>query len=433
MRESLVGLLALTSLAACADSPVEPRQFDEDLRPVSIQSFGSYSGDGVIELDWRTAVWIDNMPGYPPTLRPPRIAGVVLFQSQFSPDHGFHEVISQRDSGEASVRLTGLTNGQIYYFRLGVVDSTGNLFGLSRPVMTSPGPPVESVLHEPAPQSGDTRYRSAIAWSPDGRQLAVVMADSAGLANIFILDTDQRVLRQLTSFSGGRYHLGSIDWSPGGTHLAYAYTSSTTFARACYHIRQISWVDGDEQTLTYGCRDGNPTWHGDSALVYIQYTDAVDDVSQIVWHRLAPRREIVQLTHDHELEKQSFSVSPATGEIIFSGYRLRGHSESLYLLRSVPLFGHAPVHLTSSTAWWDDIHPSWSADGQTIYFASDRSGHFEIWALDMPSRQLRQVTRGLTRGVVRSDPEAAPTGAELAFLEASSSSGYLVRVIAVQQ
>jgi hypothetical protein len=431
MRGSLAGIFALASLAACVDSPVEPGQFDEGLRPVSIQSFGSYSGDAVIEVDWRTAAQVSSLPGYPQPPRPPRIAGVVLFQSEVGPDHGFREVISRTDSGEASVRLTGLTNGRMYYFRLGVVDSTGNLFGLSRLVMTSPGPPVQTVLQEPAPQAESPRYRSALSWSPDGQQLALVMADSVGSANLFILDTGRRDFRQLTSFSGGRYRLMSIDWSPGGVSIAYAYTPSNTFSTACYSLRKISVVDGDEQLLTGGCRDGDPAWSGDTAIVFIRYTDASDDASQIVWRRVAPLGEFRRLTHDGEFEKHSLAVS-VTGEVVFSGERLSGHDESLYLVRSAPVFGQTPVPLTSGTMW-DDIHPSWSADGRTVYFASNRSGPFEIWAIDTRSRRVQQVTRGLVRGVGRANPRASPTGTELAFLEVSSSSGYLVTVVDVQQ
>ncbi len=39
-----------------------------------------------------------------------------------------------------------------------------------------------------------------------------------------------------------------------------------------------------------------------------------------------------------------------------------------------------------------DTNPVWSADGQTIYFTSDRTGTFQIWALDVATGVTRQIT-----------------------------------------
>lgn len=41
-----------------------------------------------------------------------------------------------------------------------------------------------------------------------------------------------------------------------------------------------------------------------------------------------------------------------------------------------------------------DMHPDVSPDGQTIAFASDRSGRFEIWTLGMDGEGLTQITYG---------------------------------------
>ncbi|MEO7329604.1 MAG: hypothetical protein ABI193_13575, partial [Minicystis sp.] len=39
-----------------------------------------------------------------------------------------------------------------------------------------------------------------------------------------------------------------------------------------------------------------------------------------------------------------------------------------------------------------DLNPVWSADGKTLYFASDRTGIFNIYAYDLDTRALHQVT-----------------------------------------
>jgi Tol biopolymer transport system component len=50
-----------------------------------------------------------------------------------------------------------------------------------------------------------------------------------------------------------------------------------------------------------------------------------------------------------------------------------------------------PRQLT--TGDWEDITPSFSHDGKTIYFASNRSGAFQVWKLALATGLATQVTR----------------------------------------
>jgi dipeptidyl aminopeptidase/acylaminoacyl peptidase len=59
--------------------------------------------------------------------------------------------------------------------------------------------------------------------------------------------------------------------------------------------------------------------------------------------------------------------------------------------------GGAPVRLTEHPA--DDLVPSWSRDGQWLYFGSTRSGRYEIWRMPARGGDPVQVTRqGATYG-----------------------------------
>ena len=52
--------------------------------------------------------------------------------------------------------------------------------------------------------------------------------------------------------------------------------------------------------------------------------------------------------------------------------------------------------LVSSDAWsdWgDDTSPSWAPDGRHVLFLSRRSGHTEVWSVDVPTGRLAQVSR----------------------------------------
>ena len=57
----------------------------------------------------------------------------------------------------------------------------------------------------------------------------------------------------------------------------------------------------------------------------------------------------------------------------------------------MPARGGAPVRLTDNPA--DDLVPSWSRDGRTIYFGSTRTGRYEIWKMSARGGDQVQVTQ----------------------------------------
>ncbi|MBM4362990.1 MAG: PD40 domain-containing protein, partial [Deltaproteobacteria bacterium] len=60
-----------------------------------------------------------------------------------------------------------------------------------------------------------------------------------------------------------------------------------------------------------------------------------------------------------------------------------------------------------------DGQPSFSPDGKTLYFSSDRSGISNIYALDLATRRLRQVTNVLGGAFF---PEPSPDGRSLVYV-----------------
>jgi TolB protein len=59
-----------------------------------------------------------------------------------------------------------------------------------------------------------------------------------------------------------------------------------------------------------------------------------------------------------------------------------------------------------------DDFPSWSPDGKTIAFASDRSGNWDIWTVDTNGRHLRRITKTRSRDT---HPSWSPDGKKIAF------------------
>lgn len=76
---------------------------------------------------------------------------------------------------------------------------------------------------------------------------------------------------------------------------------------------------------------------------------------------------------------------------------------------------------SGSVAWltegdsWSDSYPTWAPDGRSAVFISTRSGHMEVWSIDVVSRALRQVTR-TPRGTLLEWPRWSPDGTRLAVI-----------------
>jgi len=88
--------------------------------------------------------------------------------------------------------------------------------------------------------------------------------------------------------------------------------------------------------------------------------------------------------------------------------------------------GSHPKQLTSGA--YEDREPHWSPDGTRIAFSSNRSGNgsYDIWELTVASGKLRQVTKGAGNEF---NPTWSPDGREIAYVSSQSPEGvYAVNV-----
>ena len=86
----------------------------------------------------------------------------------------------------------------------------------------------------------------------------------------------------------------------------------------------------------------------------------------------------------------SLDISPDGETIMFS---------MLGDLYTIPFSGGKATRITDGLAL--DTKPSYSPDGKSIAFASDRSGNDNVWILDLATKETRQVTKD-RRGAVES-------------------------------
>lgn len=97
----------------------------------------------------------------------------------------------------------------------------------------------------------------------------------------------------------------------------------------------------------------------------------------------------------------------STGErIVFSSTR-HAMTPQLYLQA---IDGVAVTQLTSGPA--SDVQPAFSPDGRRVAFASDRSGNWDIWIVDIQDKTLTQVTKS---GDPELHPSWSPNGDHLVY------------------
>jgi Tol biopolymer transport system component len=100
-----------------------------------------------------------------------------------------------------------------------------------------------------------------------------------------------------------------------------------------------------------------------------------------------PGSKMVFLTGDKHLHRRP-AISP-DGKLLAWQTNLAGPEDEIFLAN---LDGSNPRNLTNAPG--NDGHPWFSRDGQWIVFESDRTGSWEIWKINLETRQTVRLTTG---------------------------------------
>ncbi len=99
--------------------------------------------------------------------------------------------------------------------------------------------------------------------------------------------------------------------------------------------------------------------------------------------------------------------SPDGKRVAYSSWSAGGYRD----IRVVDVKSRRFFEVTHDTAL--DQQPSWSADGKTLYFTSDRTGIANVYAYDLAQKKLHQVTNVKTGAYM---PEVTPDGKTLLYV-----------------
>lgn len=173
--------------------------------------------------------------------------------------------------------------------------------------------------------------------------------------------------------------------------------------------RSVSGASRTRERLTLGRRARDPDVSFDGRRIVYVTNHAGTTTLRIA--ELSPEGAIVnerELVPSARFE-QAFTprFSPDGRRVAYSVWTRGGYRD----LRVVDVEAGRFIELWRDRAL--DMQPTWSPDGKTLYFASDRSGISNIYAYDLDTGDLKQVTNVLSGAYM---PEVSPDGRRLVYV-----------------
>ncbi len=258
--------------------------------------------------------------------------------------------------------------------------------------LTAAATAVAPVREAPIRASGASRWWHRLGYAvPFGAAALVITWALLGRGDSSGGDEGRSTIRQLTSLVGWEAWPG---WSPDGSMIAY-----THIVRGDADIAALPTRGGDPHILTdYSPADEiNPRWSPDgSKIAFLSDRGAGTNVYWIPPTGGAEHK--VAETHIPFLERMGAWAgamganpwSPDGRELLFS----RLHETGEIALWKVDLSTGEQTQLTSPPPGIDDLDGSWSFDGELIAFARDEKGSESLWLLPSEGGEATLLVEG---------------------------------------
>ncbi len=271
---------------------------------------------------------------------------------------------------------------------------------------------VRTITDPPAQSDGDV----AFALSSDRQQLAIVRQRTIEKGDLYVLDRRTGGLRRLTTTS---YPISGLAWGADDRSLVFGWNRTGTSA-----LWQIDTAGGEPWPLrTVGMNASGPTVRGDN-LIYEEWKSEIN-----LWEVDLATKAATRLVGSTRWDWRG-SWSPDGEQLAFVSNR--GGDAEIWLMAGN---GGSPRQLTqggrqiaSAPVWspdgeWlavsiagetgldiarvevatgvvesvvtdasDEREPQFAPDGSSIYFSSNRTGRWEIWAVELAGRRIARWT-----------------------------------------
>lgn len=235
-------------------------------------------------------------------------------------------------------------------------------------------------------------------FAPDGERIAFVSRTGREEPSTRVIHPDgrQQVLAP-------RSTLGPVSWYGGADALLTAQLEFRDRYRILSDLHRIT-TDRGTEPLTHGARIQEPDLHPDGRRAAAIASAAGTNIPVIVELETGRIRPLAQPSLDTHWAAPRFS--PAGDRIAVARWETGGFF-NVVVLDSVGTLLH---ELTRDRAV--NTSPAWSPDGRYLLFSSDRTGITNLYAHDLDSGELLQVTNVLTGAF---QPDVSPDGRWIAF------------------
>lgn len=255
------------------------------------------------------------------------------------------------------------------------------------------------------------RQTSFPRYSPSGDALAYESATGIDNPTTRLLLADGS-----TQVVGRRFGGGPISWRPDGAGYLDSQLEIRDRNRIFTDLLMVD-RDGSSRWITQGERIWSADVHPDSRTV-IAVADA-NGTNRLVIRDLVTggTRDLIEPDMDVHWAHPRWSPDGALVAVS------RMLPDARYDVVILDAQGSLVREVTADRAL--DATPAWSPDGRFLVFSSDRTGITNLYAYELATGQLRQVTNVITGAL---EPDVSPDGQWIAFTYYQADGYHIARV-----
>ena len=243
----------------------------------------------------------------------------------------------------------------------------------------------------------------------DGKEI-IFSTTRLGNSNLWAIDREGEEYKRLTFEDTIEF---SPSCSPDGTKIAYVAieggAKTYSKARKGFEFKEISYRERSfdiwmiNRAGTDRRRLAKNIFETGHSMNLFKSVDVIEGINyyHLSWHTDGKRLALTRWNKDRPGSRISI--------LSFDNNIFEKQTDDETPVREFSLL--AERELTSGN--WDDLAPSFAPDGKSIVFASNRSGSWDIWNMELNGEHLRQITKGDGDEFA---PVYSPDGKEIAFL-----------------